>query len=749
MAKQRLTAINESNDYGYRENKGSTVADFLKQLNQIQGMQSDQEGYENELNKLRMTNVQNLGRLRLQQEREITKKAEAAANTLLNKERAAKKQALAIEMADKRKALAKEAKNNSSVDIKAAKQKVKAEEKLRRKQIDDEIAYKKKQEDARLKNEAKLVRQEAVKAGKKYQEELASNAFGAGKTPSERAGAIKSMFTAGTLDSNGNVIGTKFSLGAGLLNLTTALSDFSKQLETQIDTIAGKKSAIDTRLQGSKNQKDYSGSYWNKISSDITGIAGVSPLIKQSDIADNVTDFVKQGISFDVEQRAVLQTVSKKIADTFSATDATLLRLVRIQQQDTTAGRLGMESALTAFLNNMYETTEYMQNIANEVRSSLNEAMSLMSGENALSFEYQVQKWLGSMYSVGMSDTAVNGLSNVLGKLAAGQLDAITQGGEGNLVIMAANQAGLNISDLLNNGLDSTTTNELLSSIVDYMAKLYNEAGSSKVIQQQFASVYGVTASDLKAAVNLSKSSNAVSKNGLTYSSAIDRLNSMASSMYNRTSIGEMMTNAFDNVKYSMASGIASSPVLYALYKISGMLQDTVGSALDFSVPMVMGNGLPMTFSVPDIMRGGVMAGGIISSMAKMIAAGGGGGITGTGILKAAGINSSISQVTRGTGAGLSTTSGATVSESGSFIGNSDSSDVTNKTMSDTTDSAKSQTASATDESSDVTISQVDKDIVAIYDLLHEFKDGTAVLTIKTEPGKALDVSNISSGMGA
>ena len=44
MAKQRLTAINESNDYGYRENKGSTVADFLKQLNQIQGMQSDQEG---------------------------------------------------------------------------------------------------------------------------------------------------------------------------------------------------------------------------------------------------------------------------------------------------------------------------------------------------------------------------------------------------------------------------------------------------------------------------------------------------------------------------------------------------------------------------------------------------------------------------------------------------------------------------------------------------------------------------------
>ena len=69
-----------------------------------------------------------------------------------------------------------------------------------------------------------------------------------------------------------------------------------------------------------------------------------------------------------------------------------MLRLVRIQEQDTTAGRLGMESALTAFLNNMYQTTEYMEGIAKTVKGNLEEAMSLMTGENALSFEYQVQK---------------------------------------------------------------------------------------------------------------------------------------------------------------------------------------------------------------------------------------------------------------------------------------------------------------------------------------------------------------------
>ena len=66
--------------------------------------------------------------------------------------------------------------------------------------------------------------------------------------------------------------------------------------------------------------------------------------------------------------------------------------MVRIQQQDTTAARLGMESALTAFLNNMYQTTEYLSNLATQVKSNLDEAMSLMTGENALSFEYQIQK---------------------------------------------------------------------------------------------------------------------------------------------------------------------------------------------------------------------------------------------------------------------------------------------------------------------------------------------------------------------
>lgn len=128
------------------------------------------------------------------------------------------------------------------------------------------------------------------------------------------------------------------------------------------------------------------------MSSDITGIAGVSPYITQSAIVENIKSMVGAGISYNVEQRAFLATIKDKIATTFNANNGVLLRLVRIQQQDSTAARLGMESAITSFLNNMYETTEYLSQVSDSVKTSLEDAMALMSATDAVGFEYQVQK---------------------------------------------------------------------------------------------------------------------------------------------------------------------------------------------------------------------------------------------------------------------------------------------------------------------------------------------------------------------
>ncbi len=128
------------------------------------------------------------------------------------------------------------------------------------------------------------------------------------------------------------------------------------------------------------------------MSKDISSSIGLSPLVKQSAVTENIKNLVNQGIAYNVEERAFLETVKDRVASTFSAHDGVLLRLVRIQQQDTTAARLGMESALTSFLNNMYETSEYMQGVAEQIRSNLQEAEAMMNAETAAAFEYQVQK---------------------------------------------------------------------------------------------------------------------------------------------------------------------------------------------------------------------------------------------------------------------------------------------------------------------------------------------------------------------
>ena len=516
-------------------------------------------------------------------------------------------------------------------------------------------------------------------------------------------------------------------------DIVKGLANLAKQLNNQIDTIASKKSAIDTRLQGARLEKQFNGSYWDKISSDITEIAGVSPYIKQSAVVEKISSMVDQGIAFNLEQRAVIDTLKDKIATTFEATNATLLRLIRIQQQDTTAARLGMESSLTAFLNNMYETTEYMKGIADSVKGSLEEAMSLMSGENALSFEYQVQKWMGSLYSVGMNQTSAQNLAGVIGQIAAGQLQGLTSGGTSNLAIMAANRAGLSISEMMAKGLDESATNKLMEAMVEYLGDIYSETKGNNILQQQFASIFGMTASDLKAVANLSSSTKTVAKHGLNYSQALNRLYSMTGSIGKRTSMGEMMSTMKDNVMYSTAGGIAANPYLYGLNTMSNLLDTFVGGMPIPFVNTLLG-GVDLHTTVADLMRVGAFSTSILESLGKMISGGTNMGFDTTGILNRIGVNNKNSTfVTRGTGAGLTTMKGLQYSSSGTTAANGSANDIVSKTMTDAADSQNSQLAEATDSQDEITIKDVNANVVQIYELLERVVNGTDSLHVVTD----------------
>lgn len=529
--------------------------------------------------------------------------------------------------------------------------------------------------------------------------------------------------------SKGEIAGA--AVGAGM----DAIGNYAKKLEADMRSVAMTQTQIDTRLQGSKRSKNFLGSYWQDMSNTITQNVGVSPFVQQKDVVDKLKTLVGQGISFNVEQRAFLDTISEKIATTFEATDASLVKLVRIQQADSTAARLGMESALTSFLNNMYETTEYMQQAADSIRANIYEASALMDAEEATEFEYQVQKWMGSLYSVGFNNS--EGLSGALGKLAAGDISGITDGGYGNLLVMAANKANLSIAEILADGLDDSSTNALMQAMVEYLSGIYDETKDNKVVAQQFANVYGLTASDLKAAANLASSTTNISKNNISYGGMLTQLNTMADSMWRRTSMGEMMTNLFDNFNYTMASQMGNNPILYSIYTLGGMLEDTTGG-IDIPAISVMGSGFDLNTSVAQLMQVGAMSGGILGGIGQLIAGlakGSGGGFSGSGMLKAFGVNTSgTSTVVRGNGGDLTpvTSSGGDTSLSG-FIGNEDGSAVYDKTLTDANDDGNRKLAQAIEDSTETTMSTVDEHIVQIYTLLQDVVTGSSKLHITVE----------------
>lgn len=482
------------------------------------------------------------------------------------------------------------------------------------------------------------------------------------------------------------------------------------------------------------------------MTADITGIAGVSPLIKQSSLANRISEMVGQGIAFNVEQRAALMTLSDRIASTFNAADGTLLRLIRIQQADTTAARLGMESALTAFLNNMYETTEYMNHIAEQIRGNIESATALMSATEAVEFEYQVQKWMGSMYSTGMSEGAVQGLAGALGQLASGDTAALTQGGYGNLIMMAANRAGISVTDALQGNLGTDGVNLLLGSIVDYMGELYDSSGGNNLLATEYGKVFGISAADLKAAKNLDISTGDIYSNNLSYGGMMVQLNEMANSIYKRTSAGELISNVKDNMMYSMATSIAGNPALYATYAIADALDQYASGGMKIPDVTTMlagtGVGVSLDLTVADVMKMGALGGGLMNSIGSVVSGiskGGNGGLTGSGVLKALGVDMSgttVSQVSRGGDKRTLALAGFDSGTSSSgYIGNEESGIVESQAMysaKQQREAAKVEAQESRDKEEEIDLKDVNNSVTQIFKLLEPLIDGTALKVLVT-----------------
>lgn len=399
-------------------------------------------------------------------------------------------------------------------------------------------------------------------------------------------------------------------------------SAFSKEIGQVIESNNAYRQIINTRLQGLSDKQDK----WTDMVYSVTNNFGTNMLINERKLLENIQTAVQHGIARDIEQRAMLQTLSENIANTFDAFSNELTRFIRLHQYDTTTLALGMESSLTSMLNRLFQDTSYMSDVGTTaVSGALMEAMSQMSPLQATEFNYAIQRVLGSLYSLGMSQSGITNIATALGQLYSGNITAMSPEMT-NLMAMSASMSGQPLDTILSKGIDGSNVNALLSSMVNYIADIAE--GRSNVVETAFGKVFGLTVSDIKAAANLAPrlaelSAQTLSTGGVSYTDTsnigmLAQVANMIDTMGLRMGMPVMMDNLLSNFVYSTANLVAGQPASALGYKIINML----GDAIDFAIPSIMAAGFGVSLGdtkVSDIINVAYGAGSIFAGLGTLI----------------------------------------------------------------------------------------------------------------------------------
>ncbi len=338
-------------------------------------------------------------------------------------------------------------------------------------------------------------------------------------------------------------------------------SVLTDKLDTIIKNFVSKQQSVAAHLAGT-------GTSLNDITNTLSGALSAQGLVKQESVYNNLSKLVNSGIVYNVEQRAFLQTLSDDMNLLFDASNGSLTRLIRLQSTDLTSYRMAIQYDLQKFLNENYATSEYIRDAFTSVSSALLETQSMMTSSEGLALESTLQTILGSYYSLGGSSNTVNSLAQAINALGSGDISNLGSG-ISNLILMGVAQAGLDYGDILNNGLTANETSSIMNSVISYMSSMYNNS-ESNVVKNQLAKVFGVSVSDLVAAVKTPKVEGGVSAD----------INNLLSDYSGFTPITTQMSNLMENMWYSWGTNIASNGGAYITYELSKLISSTMGDAL-------------------------------------------------------------------------------------------------------------------------------------------------------------------------
>lgn len=397
------------------------------------------------------------------------------------------------------------------------------------------------------------------------------------------------------------------------LNLIKDLQKMSiNAINQTIDRVGQFQAQINTRLQGTgKTFQDFMQNVTTRLTTSLT--------ISQQQMEDNMKTLVEQGIVYNVEQRAYIMAAADRVASQFEVTNENLLRLIRLQQSDTTAARLGLESMLNEYLNSMFQDSSYLNGVFDTVSAAILDSTSSLSRDIGVEFEYIIQKWLGSLYSVGLSSEAVQTIASGINYLQTGNIQQLNNNSAlQTLMAMSASRAGISYSEALISGLDASETNKLLASMVDYLREIANS--DNQVIRQAYSNLFSLGISDLTAISNLtSRDIQNIANSAYSYSQLYNRADTQIQTIGSRSSIGQMVSTLLDNIIYTTGANIAENPVTNVMWQINQLLTETTGGGIKIPIPMVLGSGLPSFLNINEILSSGMAGLSLIGTAIKAI----------------------------------------------------------------------------------------------------------------------------------
>lgn len=525
----------------------------------------------------------------------------------------------------------------------------------------------------------------------------------------------------------GKIVAKNAALGA-VKAVTGALSSLNSGINNYLSSYSQYMTGIETRIQGST--KSFA-SMTGMISRNI----GASQYVSQSRVLENLNKLVSEGIVYNVEQRAFLASISDKIATTFDNFDSSLLRIIKIQQADSTAARLGLEAQLTQFLNKNFLDTSYLNNLSKTVSAALLGAESQLGRNQSIAFEYNVQKWLGSLSAVGVSESTIQSLAQGLGYLGTGDIASLAGNTQlQNLLVMASQRAGLDYSRMLTGGLTAEDANQLLRSIVKFGQEIAST--NNQVVKSQYAQLFGMTISDLTALMNISSQDMiTISQNMLTYSSAVAETTRQITKIPDRMTLSDRIKNMFDNVMAGVGESIANNAAAYTTWLVTDLIEQATGG---INIPTIgaLGNFVDLNATATGLLKLGIVGVNVLGKLGTILS-----GLTGANTLTnwetAWGGQEVLKKGWGFTGinrTGLTTTTSQTM-----YVGSSSGSDIYQQSVLGAQEEAKQTFAGTSEGENEQIVKSIEKaeniiamrrDLDEIYDILTQWRNDRYKVTI-------------------